>query len=99
MCNTLTLDSSGTGGCDPDPNPWKPTSGKEVTITNSSGSEQTLSNISKGCLVTKGGGTVTSITIADTDDWTGKAGAKKGTYKFDDGLPQIGVRDGTIDPS
>ena len=107
MCNTLTLKPSGTNGCTPDRNPWKPPQRTEVTITNSSGHEQTLSNIRNGCLIqTGGGGPVTSITLGTGDNnksWTGRAGAigNIGTYEYNDGV-ESGSRDmrnGTIDPS
>jgi len=105
MSNTLTLNPSGTNGCTPDQDPWMPTNGADVTIINSSGHTQTLSNITNGCLIKtgQGGGPATSITLDDNDRWTGKAGAvsNRGTYYYDDGVesPKRDMRSGTIDPS
>jgi hypothetical protein len=103
MSNTLTLNPSGTNGCTPDQNPWRPANGANVTIINSSGHRQTLSNITNGCLIQAGGGRITSITLDHNRDWTGKAGgiANRGTYQYDDGgeSPKRDMRSGTIDPS
>ena len=105
MSNTLTLNPSGTNGCTPDQNPWTPTHGADVTITNSSGYTQTLSNITNGCLIEtgQGGGPATTITLDNNHNWTGKAGAvsNRGSYDYDDGVesPKRDMRSGTIDPS
>jgi len=103
MSNTLTLSAGGTGGCSPDQDPWTPTHGADVTIINNSGSAQTLSDISNGCLVKSGQGSVTSIALAAAagSSWTGKAGSAgaNGTYVYNDGSNKRGMRTGTIDPS
>jgi hypothetical protein len=107
MSNTLTLNPSGTNGCTPDRNPWTPANGADVTIINSSGCTQTLSNITNGCLIQtgQGGERVTSITLDNNNNnrWTGKAGAvaNRGTYQYNDGVesPKRDMRSGTIDPS
>jgi len=95
MSDTLTLNPSGTEGCTPSPDPWKPSKGGPVTITNSSGFEQVLHNISPGLLNPSPGGSIT----VPTTGWTGTVGNTKGTYSYDDGLGMRGVRSGTIDPS
>jgi hypothetical protein len=103
MSDTLILRSNGEYGCTPDPDPWKPPKGSDVKILNASGSVQTLSNITPGCLTRRGGGTVTTITIEpDTENpWTGRAGSTRGTYTYDDGEDgaKLAPRSGTIDPS
>jgi hypothetical protein len=100
--STLTLKSNDTSsGCTPDPIDWTPAGGSNVTISNTSGSEQTLSNITNGCLIKPGTGVVTSITIANNGNWTGKAAAKgkNGQYDYQDGSNKRGLRNGKIDPS
>lgn len=105
MSNELTLNPSGTNGCTPDQNPWTPGQGANVTIRNSSGYTQTLSNITNGCLIQtgQGGGPVTSITLDNNNCWNGRAGAiaNRGSYQYDDGVesPKRDMRSGTIDPS
>lgn len=99
MSNTLTLNASGNGGCTPDQDPWTPTKGANVSIYNGSGAHQNLTNFTNGCLVTQAGGTVTSISLDNAQTWQGKAGSARGTYTYDDGLADLGTRNGTIDPS
>lgn len=105
MSNELTLNPSGTNGCTPDQDPWTPEHGANVTIRNSSGSTQTLSNITNGCLIQAGhgGGPATAITLDNNSCWNGRAGAiaNRGTYQYDDGVesPKRDMRSGTIDPS
>ena len=101
MSDTLTLEESGTGGCEPDPNPWHPKKGAAVTIINNSGMLQVLSNISPGLLTP-----VASerwIVVEKGQEWSGHVGSVKGTYTYNDGLSEgkskRGVRTGTIDPT
>lgn len=95
MSNTLNLSASGTGGCSPDQDPWEPTSGGSVSITNSSGVSQTLSDITPGLLNPAPGGSIT----VPTTGWSGTVGTSSGTYNYNDGSVKRGVRSGTIDPS
>jgi len=95
MSDTLTLKASGTNGCEPDPNPWKPAKGAAVTIENTSGYEQVLSDISSGLLAPASGGSIT----VPTTGWSGHVGSAKGTYTYNDGSDKRGVRTGTIDPT
>lgn len=95
MSNTLTLNASGSNGCSPSPDPWKPTKGAEVTIVNNSGVQQLLTNVTAGLLAPAPGNTVT----VPTSGWSGRVGQNKGTYSYEDGLPTRGVRNGTIDPT
>ncbi|MGD8680601.1 MAG: hypothetical protein PVJ33_09555 [Lysobacterales bacterium] len=101
MSNTLTLNAAGTDGCSPYQNPWTPTHGAAVSIVNSSGHDQTLSNISNGCLIQTGGGAVTQIDISSGGTWNGRAGGSNngGSYDYEDGSNKRGMRNGTIDPS
>lgn len=94
MSDPLILNPSGTEGCTPDPDPWQPAKSGPVTITNSSGYEQVLFDISPGLLVPAPGGSIT----VPTSGWSGTVGNKKGTYSYNDGLGMRGVRSGTIDP-
>ena len=94
MSDTLTLGPSGDKGCTPDSDPWTPTKSGPVTILNTSGHEQILTNISKGLLASAPGGSIT----VPTTGWSGTVGNKKGTYDYNDGLGMRGVRSGTIDP-
>ena len=96
MSDTLTLNASGTGGCAPDQEPWAPGNGASVTIVNSSGSDQVLSNITPGLLAPAPNG---SITVTTTTNWTGTVGSNSGTYSYNDGSDKRGMRTGTIDPS
>jgi|GEM_PF-2022502 len=93
---TLTLNAAGTGGCAPSEDPWTPSRGAEVCIHNNSGAEQTLSNISSGLLAPAQGG---QVTIADGGNWNGRVGNNNGTYEYNDGSHERGVRTGRIDPS
>ena len=93
--NTLTLVASGTGGCSPDQNPWTPTKGGAVTISNTSGVSQTLSDITPGLLAAAPGGSIT----VPTTGWSGRVGSANGTYVYNDGSTKRGTRTGTIDPS
>ena len=95
MSNTLTLNASGTGGCSPDQDPWTPTSGGSVTITNSSGAQQVLSGITSGLLNPAPGGSIT----VPTTGWSGTVGTSNGTYSYNDGSTERGMRNGTTDPS
>lgn len=97
MSNMLTLEASGSGGCTPDQNPWKPTKGGSVTIKNNSGFDQILSNITPGLLNPVGASK--SITVTTTQDWNGTVGSTRGTYTYNDGLAEEDPRNGTIDPS
>ena len=102
MSNTLILDPSGDGGCEPDQNPWTPPAGAQVTIDNQSGYDQDILNITNHCLKTKSGKTKKNIKdLEKGKKWKGKAGAKNvsGDYFFNDGLPEVGTRSGRIDPS
>ena len=99
MSDTLILQPHGNDGCNPDQEPWEPGSGHAVEIHNESGADQTLSDISPGCLTEVGGGTVTSISIAKDGKWVGRAGSTRGYYTYNDGEPERGLRRGTIDPS
>jgi hypothetical protein len=92
---TLTLISSGTGGCEPNYNPWKPPKSGPVNIINNSGVQQLLTNVSRGLLAPAPHKTVT----VPITGWSGAVGNKKGTYQYEDGLEDMGVRNGTIDPS
>lgn len=92
---TLTLKPSGKGGYTPDWNPWKPPKGSKVKIDNQTGTEQELTNISKGLLNPSPRNTV----LVPVNGWSGTVGKSKGTYQYEDGLDDDGVRDGTIDPS
>lgn len=94
--STLTLNPAGTGGCAPSPDPWTPAKGSQVEIINSSGAEQTLTNISPGLLNSAPGG---QITITSGGTWSGTVGNNNGTYEYNDGSRERGVRTGTIDPS
>ena len=96
--STLTLNPAGTGGCSPSEDPWQPPRGAQVCIHNNSGAEQTLSNISPGLLQARGG-PVNQITLADGDNWNGVVGNSNGTYEYNDGSRERGVRTGRIDPS
>ncbi len=96
MSNTLTLNAvEGTEGCSPDQNPWEPTSGGSVTITNNSGYEQILSSITSGLLNPAPGGSIT----VPTSGWSGTVGTSSGSYDYNDGSTKRGMRNGTIDPS
>lgn len=103
--DAMKLEAAGNGGCTPtpdpvpDPIPWLPKSGDTVTITNNSGAQQVLSDITHACLKNSQGGAVTSITIEDGETWTGQAGGAKGTYKYQDGSGGLALKTGTIDPS
>jgi hypothetical protein len=92
--NTLTLNASGSGGCTPNKDPWRPAPGP-VEILNKSGFEQTLTNVTKGVLAPA----PHRIVTVPTEGWPGTAGSNKGTYIYDDGFPEAGPRTGTIDPS
>lgn len=96
MSNTLTLDPSGSGGCTPSPDPWRPPKGGAVTIVNNSGYEQTLASITPGLLTPAPGN---AITVTTTANWEGRVGNSRGTYVYDDGNPEKEPREGTIDPS
>ena len=97
MSNTLNLGPSGSNGCTPDQNPWEPVHGP-VTITNTSGVEQTLTNITPGLLAPAS--PQHTITVPTTTaGWSGTVGSTNGTYSYEDGLADAGVRNGTIDPS
>jgi hypothetical protein len=93
----LTLEASGTNGCEPDKNPWYVCPGKAVEIVNNSGHEQTLSNISNGLISPSPQGRI----VVPTSGWTGRIGNgnTEGTYQYEDGLPVAGPRTGIIDPS
>ena len=98
MSNTLNLDASGSNGCTPDQDPWEPNSGP-VTITNSTSVTQTLFNITPGLLVPTDRPPAPANTISvPTTGWSGTVGRSSGTYNYEDGLPEAGVRTGTIDP-
>lgn len=103
MSNILILTAQGEGGCKPNEEPWNPDNGKPVKIINNSQSSQTLWNISNGCLVERGHGPVTTITIADGNggEWHGRAGGRgnNGTYLYEDGESEAAPRNGHIDPS
>lgn len=93
--STLTLNASGVGGCEPDYNPWRPPKSGRVNIVNNSGVEQTLTKVSKGLLNPSPHDEV----VVPTSGWHGTVGQKDGTYQYEDGLEDMGVRSGTIDPS
>jgi len=95
MSETLTLNASGSNGCEPDQNPWTPTKGSAITIVNNTPAELLLTNVTPGLLTPAPGGTVT----VPTSGWSGRVGQNNGTYQYEDGLLDAGVRDGTIDPS
>lgn len=91
----LNLTPSGAGGCSPEPLDWKAKKKSLVAIVNSSGADQTLSNITAGALSTGG----TSISIKKDSFWLGTMEDKKGSYEYDDGEPSAAPRTGRIDPS
>ena len=99
----MILNTSGEGGCLPEPLNWPTEKNTKVVIVNNSGADQILSNISDDLL--KGdGGWVNRIEIADGEFWEGKVGAKReegdpGRYIFNDGEDGAAPRIGTIDPS
>lgn len=93
--STLILKPSGKGGCVPASDPWNPPKSGKVKIVNNSGAEQKLTNISKGLLSPSPHNTV----VVPEEGWSGTVGNKKGVYQYEDGSEDMGVRDGTIDPS
>ncbi|MEP4485992.1 MAG: hypothetical protein ABJ013_10215 [Halioglobus sp.] len=98
----LNLTPSGVGGCSPEPAEpvdWKPKKKSLVAIVNSSGADQTLSNITVGMLKDQAGKEVTHIDVSNKGFWLGTVEQKKGTYEYDDGETSAGPRTGRIDPS
>ena len=92
--NRLTLLASGSGGCKPNKDPWEPDPGR-VEIINQSSAVQELTDVTNGVLAPAPHKIVT-VPLAG---WDGTAGNDKGTYIYEDGLPEARPRTGTIDPS
>ncbi|HKJ18656.1 MAG TPA: hypothetical protein VJ984_14980 [Xanthomonadales bacterium] len=83
----------------PNHNPWKTNRVRPIAILNNTDVELHLRDFTADLLHDVNDDEISEVRIAPGEFWLGKDGKGRGEYKYDDGMPRVGTRTGTIDPN